>query len=564
MQHVYTDSVEAIEKGRLFVKTVMKECEEIPNSNGMKVLRDVALLGGEKLQNVVLRAITEDFWQKVIQATETNRVCALGTPGIGKSFSTCILIRLLLQAKKNVAYHYRYDNPNEPNPKKNRFVYIFTSSSTSALNNIEVNVIAETDFDRSDKRVDNDSIYYIIDPGQSKNSCNPDELFSGKVIIVASPDECHWGAREFIKHRNGYETKGGTFRYFPVWNLEEILAAAQYFPTEGNIILSDNDIVQRFGVVGGVPRLIFSESIEDCENEQLRTLDELKPENIESLVFCDYAMPSLYPPSLPRGVLLSYRLADDDNGTYRQGLATLRSKNIYKIIAQTYKVQIWQSMRRRSQSGAFDTTMYEEYTMTLFYDDKVFPKLYSTSVRDCTSAKGREDATDISIRVCGRIQITYDIAKAAIETEMVLFMPVSKNHKLYDFIYRDGNVYNLFQSTISEKNHTSNVHDIVEVVTKILKIVSPHLLQSLPKRQSKKEKERIKLSFTSNAASNPKINLYYVVPHWTFIDFVTNPVNPNKDTKAFYRKETVSLLSTYWDEIVSIRVLGVNEPSIND
>jgi Retrotransposon hot spot protein len=449
----------------------MKDYEDIPNSDGMRVLRDVALLGDDAdgSDNIVLRTITEDFWQKVIQGTETHRICALGTPGIGKSFSTCILIRLLLKAKKNVVYHYRYGGG-----EKNCFVYFFTPS-TGKSDYIDVKVIAETEFDKSDTAVDNNSIYYIVDPGKTKDSCDPNEVFRGKVIIVASPDERHWGKSEFEKSRLGYKRQSGSFRYFPVWTLEEILAAAHYFPKAGNASLPDDEIIERFNVVGGVPRLIFEKSIKDFKKKQRQALGDLSPAFIDSLVFDGYNLCALHTTNLPRGILLSYILAEDDNGSYQNGIATLRSDSVYVSIAQKYKKQIWASML--SRAGEFDKSIFEEYTKSLFYIDKHDPKILNATIRNCVPKASPKKVTHILIGGCRSMKTVYNIVEAAIETEMVLFSPVSKNYKLIDFIYRDGNVYNMFQSTMSKSGHTSNANHTVEFVTTILNATAPALLQ---------------------------------------------------------------------------------------
>jgi ABC-type glutathione transport system ATPase component len=76
-------------------------------TSGMHVLRTVVDLESNTTCNVVLRSIIQNFWQMVIGATETYRVCVVGTPGIGKTTTTCILIRLLLTQKKTVVYHVR-------------------------------------------------------------------------------------------------------------------------------------------------------------------------------------------------------------------------------------------------------------------------------------------------------------------------------------------------------------------------------------------------------------------------------------------------------------------------
>ena len=119
-----------IEKGQAFIKSIMGNYEPIPDvdgmkndipaTNGMKVLQKVIDLETGTIGNVVLRSITESFWQKVIEATKTRRVCALGTPGIGKSTTTCILIRMLLQQNKTVVYRLRKLGAKG-------FVYMFVS-----------------------------------------------------------------------------------------------------------------------------------------------------------------------------------------------------------------------------------------------------------------------------------------------------------------------------------------------------------------------------------------------------------------------------------------------------
>jgi hypothetical protein len=147
---------------------------------------------------------------------------------------------------------------------------------------------------------------------------------------------------------------------------------------------------------------------------------------------------------------------------------------------------------------------------------------------------------------------------------MVLFAPVSPNYKLIDFIYREGNDYNLFQSTISEENHSANKTHIVDVVKMIVSRTAPYLLQQLlvPMRKSKQWIEETDLTF--NSMVNPKINLYSVVPHWKFVEFITTPTNPNKDAKEYCSMKSQSLLAYKWDEIVSIKVLSVNEPIVNE
>ena len=118
-------------------------------------------------------------------------------------------------------------------------------------------MIEEKDFMYWDKHVNNESVYYIVDPGQTKDNCNLDENFKGNVIIVASPDEGHWGGTGFHKGRGG---KIGTFLYYPVWSLPELISFSSFF----DVHVTEHQIVcrfgrfSRFGMFGGVPRMVFS------------------------------------------------------------------------------------------------------------------------------------------------------------------------------------------------------------------------------------------------------------------------------------------------------------------
>ena len=107
---------------------------DIPATNGMNVLCNVTNIESGKSSNVIIRSITENFWLQVIEATKTHRVCALGTPGIGKTTTTCILIRLLLKQNKTVVYRVRGHG-------EKGFVYMFTPRMGSSEEVVDVRVI---------------------------------------------------------------------------------------------------------------------------------------------------------------------------------------------------------------------------------------------------------------------------------------------------------------------------------------------------------------------------------------------------------------------------------------
>ena len=98
-----------------------------------------------------------------------------------------------------------------------------------------------------------DSTFYIVDPGTTENSCLPPDAFEPRTIIVSSPKESHWGGNQFPKIRL---RTVGRFRYFPMWDLDELVLAQMYFT---NSRLTREEVIARFRLVGGVPRHVFLE-----------------------------------------------------------------------------------------------------------------------------------------------------------------------------------------------------------------------------------------------------------------------------------------------------------------
>ena len=87
--YTFSGYPEQIEEGKQFITSIMGDFKPItdidsmkndkPNTSGMKILENVIDLEAGTRGNVVIRSITESFWHKVIEATKTHRVCALGT-----------------------------------------------------------------------------------------------------------------------------------------------------------------------------------------------------------------------------------------------------------------------------------------------------------------------------------------------------------------------------------------------------------------------------------------------------------------------------------------------------
>jgi superfamily II DNA or RNA helicase len=113
----------AVAKAEAFVEAIKKKLVPIKDT-GMTVLYNVPMLEGPAtaVSHVVIRGITEPFWKaclKVVNADGNHyRVCAVGSPGIGKTTCTTVLIRMLLKRKKTVVYLVR-------EPEKGGWYYEF-------------------------------------------------------------------------------------------------------------------------------------------------------------------------------------------------------------------------------------------------------------------------------------------------------------------------------------------------------------------------------------------------------------------------------------------------------
>ena len=132
--------------------------ETLPNKEGgegapggvMRLWRDIPDLEAPqgRPKSIVLRSNIELFWQSCIDEVESldpddrTRVCAVGTPGIGKTFTTPLLLRMLLLKNSTVVYIRR-----SPERKSWYFEFIPTSDGYA------VNVYPEASKDHSTFRV---------------------------------------------------------------------------------------------------------------------------------------------------------------------------------------------------------------------------------------------------------------------------------------------------------------------------------------------------------------------------------------------------------------------------
>jgi hypothetical protein len=499
---------EALDNGVRFVESIMKDYVDIPGSNGMKILENVTdFETGEVCRNLVVRNITEEFWNQVISFSEQpntkSRVCALGTPGIGKTTSTAVLIRMLLFRGCHVVYRVRTIDMDE-------WVYEFKSFKIPDGNQlryrIEVRAVLEKKFSyRTMRSLQSPSNYYVVDPGETKDSCVPNAAFKGRFILVTSPDERHWGETStFIKGRRpGNVTIFGDFLYYPLWSLEELFHARKYILAESGNVLEEVEVEDRHYRFGGVPRNVFLRNVSTLEGLQNDAIKVANKDQIVSIALGKMDAIGDLAKEQPKSVILGLALAYPDADVaikYLQRLSVIISDLVREKIGVQRMINLFAELR----SSKFDPKLYEAYTQSvLLTEDCRLPGRY---------INGTDYSYDLELTIGGCRESNRtgdDIIQKAMENEKILFRPISKTYELIDFVHRDGNVLKCIQSTTGERHDCQEylLYELVKSVCEMFFYNSTDI--------SGLETDRC-----------PRIHLIYMVPEFVYTNFRLNPVNP--------------------------------------
>ena len=424
----------------------MKPYEDVPNSGNMRVLRDVLSLEGVGKKNVILRNnITEEFWQEVIASASDYRVCAVGTPGIGKTTSTCILIRLLLERQQTIVYHVRTDD-------KVGYVYMFVPP-TESTGDVDVHVIPEAQFKCTDSRFNKESIYYVVDPGQTTMSCNPPNIYIGKVIIIASPDNRHWGGSEFEKERDGVS---GIFRFYPVWDVHELVAARQLFDRS----LSKPAITKRYEEVGGIPRHVFQSNTQFLATlqSQKNAINQLTEEQVQQLTLDDVNSAQTFGTNQPKSVIMVYKCP---NRNFEDFTVAVASRTVARLLVEKKMQFLWNVIvNRGGVRGSTSWLSFEIYCQNLMIGTNGL-KFIDYKYHNGTNLKARTDEIASSIQLGGCSKITGtngSLIAAAKKKENILFYSLKPKYVLIDFVYRKDNTIYAFQVTAAATHSCSAKH----------------------------------------------------------------------------------------------------------
>jgi hypothetical protein len=483
------ERVAAQQRAQDFVDALMDDNAYLPVIGGinMTYLPGLPSLETGWKSPLIVRSITGAFWDACVAINDSPdkscRVTAIGTPGIGKTTSTPLLIRKLLKEGKTVVYHVR-------NEEKDGWIYEFVPKGDT----YQARVFPE---ERGRKYIPSlrlKSTYYIVDPGFTKDNCNPGAMFQPKVVIVSSPDDRHWGGSSFTKGLAGIT---GLFLYYPVWSKEEIQAVKYILQPD----MDDPSLKERYRLFGGVPRNVFSTDnalvLLKLQDEAVAALTSTQAQRIAE---GRMAVVGTFGKTQPRSSVLAYDLAPNDNGTFTEYRTILVSSAVKDKVYSTHAGALWTFMMQQEDASVrgYFLQAYVRYLLTRkvlgFQRRKGVGMLHPD----------RNKTHPITLPSCSEIAFVEDPALSLADPEskpFVLYHSSNSNYELIDCLYKDNydNVYAI-QTTLKQKGHSAN-----------------------PKQM---EKLQAKLRNYKNIA------LYYMVPSEIFSGFVTSPVDPQNSTKV--------------------------------
>jgi hypothetical protein len=223
---------------------VSKEAK--PLEAGVEVVELKMFLQGneENSPNLFTRKDSRALWDEVYSylcSTSKSHCLVTGNPGIGKSRSMTYLLRKLLREGKTVVYEARKDS--------RVFAFIPISPGIpeqKVLPTYKVFVVQLRTFLPGACAVLQDpDNFYLIDPGNPASITN----VPAHTVLAASPNKAHY--HEWVKRANT------PMLCMPVWKKEELESMNKVL-LGGNPMLSNEQLEERYNMIGGIPRYIFA------------------------------------------------------------------------------------------------------------------------------------------------------------------------------------------------------------------------------------------------------------------------------------------------------------------
>jgi hypothetical protein len=349
----------------------------------------------------------------------------------------------------------------------------------------------------------------------------------------------------------------GTFLYYPVWTLQELIDSSYLLGKHQNPRLSEKEISDRFYKLGGIPSSVFANNHTAYLKMQSIALEELTEAQGVYLARKRRSAITTSASNFQKNELLAYTLAvHDDDGTYRDSHAELISDYVCESIAKKYMFLYWTSMNTHEES--FDVRLFESYCATLFHDAKNH-KLMTFTVRDHIVTSGTTSTvSEITLSSCQSMERVKDQIAAAVENPFILFCPISSRGKPCDFIYQENNTYYIFKCTIAKSHSTQSDH-MYNWVSGVLNTTFPTLSRTKFKNDDSNTDNSE--NHTGETAITPKFHFFYMVPDFNFDVFAMSQTDLEMKTDCVETPGAEATFYLDWKDMVKIQILKVEQPS---
>jgi len=472
-------------RGRRFLDAIMVEPEWLEASThpGLRFLfRGIPHpVIGDTSVDIIIREADWNFWKACIAELEDpdpqkirKRVAVVGSPGVGKSTTALFIIRRLLQMKKTVVYRMKGTAGN--------YVIFNPNNGSGSISPVVVTELPGSTPETEITPLTNRETYFIIDPGVTKTNCNPDPDVKAKVLIVASPDERHWGGNTFPKDQPGWP--GGLYRYFPPWSLQELQSA-------GSLLLpplASEQIEQMFSIFGGIPRQVFSPSYSKQNSKILeKKVAALSETHAKSLVSGRLNVHANFGADQPQGGIAIFTPTDD----YEDVVVSLASVSVGNWVRSHFLGAVWADLALYPTPTAWQ--LLESYSM------EAMMKTNQYTARHCVGKSNKLYAQTFALELggCTSKSFQYECSPAVKDgSDNALFYSSNRQHPLYDMIFKRDSTFYAIQVTVG-RNHDAERAQI-ETLAQLLQIGS----------------------------GARELKLIYAVHEALFDVFVTNPVQP--------------------------------------
>jgi hypothetical protein len=421
----YFRRIEERDVARRFIDSLMQASfEHVPG--GLRVLRGIYDIEtrSENITIAVTNAVI-DFWDSCIAIVETPnqryRVAAIGTPGIGKTTCTPILIRKLLESNKTVVYRVCTSD-------KELWYYEFIPGADGM---ISVEVYPEDIY--ATASLDVSSTYYIADSGPKKDSCDPETGFRPKVILITPPETECWGGRYFTK---GYHNDMGYFKHFPLWSLRELVAAQPILRPSMN----KDQVAQRYRLFGGVPGRVFAKNEAPLLRHQEEALNALSSfEDVERIAKGWTNDHDTFAEGVLRSTLIGFSSYPNGYGAFEKGHSHLLSDFVVDSLYSEHAGRLWPIILG---AGKEAKNVMVGYVRSLLADstrDSVtFPAWLSSK---SSMIKKPRFGGSVTIPCCKEARAVVDIIDAVTDpdqTPYVLFHSSEPRNGLIDCVLKDA------------------------------------------------------------------------------------------------------------------------------